>query len=1660
MSYVRRSLPVVLLTALVVSLLGSSSSAGRAMDATPTYGPALWTERRGTFSGFPFERIDMVMGGLDLVFEDLVLPGNAGMDLRIHRKVGQAGHGVFLAGVPVKISPPYYHNEETQYYKPVMVFGDGSTEVLEPESSSISEDLFVASNFWRYQHSTRTLKMSNGWTATYTTGPIATDVHRLVEVHDSFGNSIIPTWEVVDGSGGLKRMASVRQVIGSQERLVSFTYPAGWTPGSTINPFAPTDMSYNDGNTTRHWTYTRDANTGSTTATPPDGGTWTFTSSPTQLTVTLPSGGVIQYAFESQSFPDLQTTRPVVRSRTVSDGRGATGTWNFTYQTPALANEDAVSQVSSPSGRATEYRHKFGPDRWSLSRRTLSHNSVEVSRVEVDYEPRSFGTTHSRGDRLVPVQVRKFEGGKTYTTTYGYRGNDAGGQFSDRHRPETIAEVGDLTRTTTRAFDYSFSTALASYSPLASETVNVNGQMATVAAEYNDATGFQESLNQAGLITQFGHDGSGNRVYQNDAAAHFTSNPSSWGTPATLSTPETTIQRDINPDGTVRGELRGGAWTYLGYDGRGRLKEVVPPEGATTITSYASDGTSMTVSRDGSWTRTDFDGLGRAIGTEDSEGVRTKTAYDIEGRKTYQSYAFVGSGDTGDSFTYDALGRLSRIDHVGGSAVVYTYVGTVVTITDENGHSTIQSWQAFGDPGSARLASVVDADGKLWQYSYNVFGSLTRVDPPEGPARIWNYNSANQLEWDTQPESGTTTYQYWPDGLLKSKTDALSRTTTYNYDGDHRLRQVVGPTGSGDDLSFDYDALGNRKRATSSAMDSFFTFDAANLLRVREDHIDGQVFFTRFDYDARNNLKVLTYPSGRTVRYDYDSADRVIKVYSDSMVYADGINYYPSGAIESYTLGNDKQYVLTLDDRKRPWTLTDGPVNLTYFYDPVGNVSSLTDHATSTTHGFTYDVLDRLWTVSGPFATAFTYDAQGNRKTKGAGPTLVNYAYNESTNRLTSATSPLGLPETGTFHYDNVGNMTCDRWTGTTCDPAGGSFTYNSRNQMLSATLNSNSTSYSYDGDGLRAMKRSASGTQYLIHGPGSQLLAEYASMFAKVAPASGLSTSNPTVSLRWTPAPGASGYIVCYDTTNNSSCEAGNWVWVGNTTHHVITDLSPGTYYWMVVASVNGQFIDSDNGSWWSVTIAPGGFAKLGPASGLSGLGSNVLVQFTALPDSGYWVCWDTTDNDSCDAAWWPNGGATSRWLEGLTPGTYYWQARAQTPSGIVDADGNDWWSFTVSGAGTFMKLGPANGITGLTSDVVLQWASVPDSGYQVCWDTSDNNQCDTAWWPNGGGTTRTLAGLAPGTYFWQARVQTGATLTEADGNTWWTFTVGTPEIVFGKEVPGHGAIVRTNAVTLRWNHAANAQFYEVCMDAVDNRICDTQWLPAVMQTSKLLTGLTDGTYYWQVRAQTTTGTTEANAGVWWTLTVDAPDPIREYIYLGSKLLASLNLTTGQPAVSYYHTDVLGSVRATTNAAGTTTTQHDYKPFGEGNTVMTGDPRRFTGKERDAETGFDYFDARYYRNMWGRFTTIDPAQASGSVFDPQGWNAYAYARNNPLKFVDPTGREYLVNMQCSGCKDFGLTNDEFDRLRANPGPGVFFLSATTMVAPFGIGPKDRRRTA
>jgi RHS repeat-associated protein len=152
---------------------------------------------------------------------------------------------------------------------------------------------------------------------------------------------------------------------------------------------------------------------------------------------------------------------------------------------------------------------------------------------------------------------------------------------------------------------------------------------------------------------------------------------------------------------------------------------------------------------------------------------------------------------------------------------------------------------------------------------------------------------------------------------------------------------------------------------------------------------------------------------------------------------------------------------------------------------------------------------------------------------------------------------------------------------------------------------------------------------------------------------------------------------------------------------------------------------------------------------------------------------------------------------------------------------------------------------------------------------------------------------------------------------------------------------------------------------------------------------------------------------------------PQREYGYRAGQLLMTADSLTVKWAVA----DHLGTPRMLVDKSGWLTDdtatsnineaieRHDYLPFGEElfagtgirHTTTTGYAgnsirQKYTGYERDYETGLDFAQARYYANVQGRFTSTDPLLESGKPEQPQSWNRYSYCINNPLLYVDPAG--------------------------------------------------------
>lgn len=414
-------------------------------------------------------------------------------------------------------------------------------------------------------------------------------------------------------------------------------------------------------------------------------------------------------------------------------------------------------------------------------------------------------------------------------------------------------------------------------------------------------------------------------------------------------------------------------------------------------------------------------------------------------------------------------------------------------------------------------------------------------------------------------------------------------------------------------------------------------------------------------------------------------------------------------------------------------------------------------------------------------------------------------------------------------------------------------------------------------------------------------------SSFVKYGPSNGSSVqSTGTVTIVWGSSSGATSYEYCYDTINNSSCDNG-WYYNSTNTIATLSSVSIGTtYYWAVRANGSSGTVYADGGSWWAFTpvtgptptFTPAPFAKSIPANGSTNQSLTVLTAWNSVPGATeYQYCYDASNNSNCDSGVWTSTG-TTQWVyySGLAYSTTYsWQVRALVSGNYVYANSNGWWTFTTMATPTktftptptrtptpvppspaFVKYGPSNG-SSTTSSTIVWGSSYGVTQYQYCYDTTNNNSCDTSWVSNGTSTVAPLSGLTTNIfYYWQVRAINGSGVTTyADGSStsWWSFKlIPTPTptptpAAFGKSNPANGGTWHPGTSPLAWSTASGATQYEYCLDTINNGACDTAWVSTGTNPYVFTSGQTIGiTYSWQVRALVSGVYVYANSGSWWT--------------------------------------------------------------------------------------------------------------------------------------------------------------------------------------------------
>lgn len=874
------------------------------------------------------------------------------------------------------------------------------------------------------------------------------------------------------GYDGQVNLTSVTDELG---RVTSMTYDAAGNMLSRTSPPVPgVPAGY-----TQRWTY--DAFDDMTSATDGRGLTTSMTYTPTGLpvTVTDAAGAVTRYTHDVRG----QVTRVV-------DARG--GATSMSYD----AEGDLVAVVSPVGGRAT-FEHDVvgrvtavvsptgnaagGVASAHTTRYSYDDGDLLLSSTDAAGAVTRFGYDAAGQRTTVTDPV-----GRTTTTGYDAAGNvtsttDATGAVWSTEYDSVGRVTASVTPAGRTMFGYD-----AVGNPVSEVTPRGNVAGADPARfrwqHAFDAAGNRTSTRDPlGAVTRFTHDGLDRVISVTDARGSTTS-----------------TEYDANGNVTAAVDAEGNG-TVTRFDSVNRVSEVVDPREASWVSrfEYLPTGErSAVVSADGSRWAWEYDAAGRMVAAVEPRGTAvgavagdftTTYAYDVAdqltrvvdplGNSTSHSYDVVGRRvSTTDprgavtTWTHGADGSLAAVrGPVGTGTTTYGYDAAANLVTRRDALDRVTS---FGYDGARRMTSMTLPDGRVWRYSYDAAGNRTAVETP----------------------TGTGTPDVAGDGTITAVHDELGRRTGLDY------------SDATPDVSWTYDAVGNRTGMSDGTGTTAYTYDRAN--RVTSITASGDAL--TFGYDAAGNVTGRGYPDGTRLSYAYDGVGRLSGIDRTVSGAVAGLlgplvrySYDPAGRPSSALLGNGVGHSWSYDRAGRQTGITTtqpGPAGsagqvvsgVSATLDPAGNPVRLTTSRpglddtgwgagppTVSEDGYVYDLAGRV-----------TQQCRGLAAGEVCDSSLVGstgYAYDPVGNRVReSFVGVAGPAASRSFSYDAADRMTARTWAGVrtsvthdasgnvTRDAAGRGFTWDLGNRLTSVTAGGQTLTYGYDGDGVQTRNGSS----------------------------------------------------------------------------------------------------------------------------------------------------------------------------------------------------------------------------------------------------------------------------------------------------------------------------------------------------------------------------------------------------------------------------------------------------------------------------------------------------------------------------------------------------------------------------------------------------------
>jgi RHS repeat-associated protein len=1090
----------------------------------------------------------------------------------------------------------------------------------------------------------------------------------------------------------------------------------------------------------------------------------------------------------------------------------------------------------------------------------------------------------------------------------------------------------------------------------------------------------------------------------------------------------------------------------LTYNVTTELTSAVDVTGATTSYTYGANHRLLTVTDANAHTfvRNVYNANGRVVEQYDALNKKWVFAYDEPNHKTvvtdplgrvttYQYDANLRLSSEKDalnqivSYAYDAANNRAAISDKRNQATHYiyddrgnttgvAYPATTCTFTDDFNDPTLASgwqwiredathWSLSARPGYLRITAQA---GDLWAGSNNDKNLLVRQSSAadfEISTRVnfnpsANYQSAGllvytnddnfvrlgrvyadgqkvELVWETNgsPASilvnATLTTIY-----LKLKRSGATFTGYYSADG--VTWTLVGQLAG---VGLTTPQIGLFAHAANSG--------APQLPADFDYFCEAMPSSRSFAYDSRSNLLSERDARGFTTTYQYDANSNLTR-RTDPLAGVTTWAYTSYGQVSSTTdaLGNTTSYAYNANGDMTSATNALGQVT-SFTYDAAGRKLSETD-ALGRVTSYTYDAANRLLTISEPLGktTTYTYDLVGNRTSitdpRGGVTTFVY----DTKDRLASVTDPLG--HTTTYGYDAVNNQT------SVTDPLGHTTTTTydqlNRRTAVSDALN-HVTSYQYDANGNRTATTDANGqvTQYAYD--------ELNRLVTVTDAAGGV--------VRYTYDPNGNRAALLdanAHTTTYAYDELNRLITVTDPLGHVVSytydragnrirqTKADGTILAYTYDALNRLIESTDHAALVTQYAydAVGNRKTMTDALNITTYTYDALNRLTQITDHATRTTSYGYDlNSNRTRLTYPDGQVVAYTYDlanrlttvtdhasRITTYTYD-DANRQTgityPNGVQAASTYDDANRLLSLAHTHPTHGTITTVTYTVDNVGNRLTMVdPDGATAYTYDAlhrlktvayPDGELVTYAYDPMGNRTSMTSSTAGATTYAYDAGDRLRS-FTDAGGATALTWDAN-------GNMTGKGAAVYTFDALDRLTEVVSGTTTQFAYNGDGVRVGKTVNGTATSYVQDLAAPLP------VVLSETTGGQTD------------------RYVY-GNDLLTLVS-QAGVPA--FYHADGLGSTRALSNLAGQRTDAYSYDAFGatRSHTGSSGQSFTFAGEQGDGEVGLVFLRARYYDAQIGRFVSQDPHP--GVLIDPQSFNKYAYAGNNPVLLADDDGR-------------------------------------------------------